>query len=81
MKYQDIFMLYEGETKSEYKLRKAIGRKSHEEITKEIFNWINIHLVKAKCISLYKTVFLKKTGFYGRNTTAYLLKNYTFFSL
>ena len=38
MKYQDMFMLYEGETKSEYKLRKAIGRKSHEEITKEIFN-------------------------------------------
>lgn len=48
------------ETKSEYKLRKAIGRKSHEEITKEISNRIDIHLVKAKCISLYKTVFLKK---------------------
>ena len=52
-----VLVLHEGETEGGHKLWEATGRTSHEQATKGIFNRTDIHLVEAKCISLYKTVF------------------------
>ena len=55
-----MLVLHEGETEGGHKLWEATGRTSHEQATKGIFNRTDIHLVEAKCISLYKTVFFFK---------------------